>query len=109
VSGVQGPVPEFEYAIEPLPPGRVGFRRWRFELWRGSWLLASGWRTSPRDAERALCTAASRSAHDELGVRALRPKAARALGRFMAGAVVQVDCGVTTCVLVPRGDAAVAA
>ena len=101
--------PEFEYAVEVLPPGRVGFRRWRWELWRGGWLLASGWRTTPRDAERALFTAASRSAHDRLGVRALRPESARALGRFVAGAAVAVDCGSFTCRLVPRGADALAA
>jgi hypothetical protein len=87
----------------------VSFRRWRWELWRGGWLLASGWRTTPHAAERALCAAASRSAHDALGVRVLRPHSARALDRFLGGAVVRVDCGAVTCVLEPRGGEALAA
>src|SRR5918997_7130488 len=77
--------PAFEYALHPLPPGRVGFRRWRWELWEGALLLASGWRVTPRDAERALRTAASRRAHERIGVRALRPQAARELDSFATG------------------------
>ncbi|MEA2444231.1 MAG: hypothetical protein QOJ12_1523, partial [Thermoleophilales bacterium] len=46
--------PSFEYSLSELPPGRVGFRRWRWELWHGAVLLASGWRLSARDARRAL-------------------------------------------------------
>jgi hypothetical protein len=99
---VTGDTPAFEYALEALPPGRVGFRRWRWELWRGAALLACGWRTSPDGAERALRTAASRRAHELLGVRALRPDRARALGVFRPGAVVHVECGAITCVLAPR-------
>jgi hypothetical protein len=92
----------FDYALHPLPPGRVGFRRWRWELWHGATLLATGWRTSPRDAERALWTAASRRVHELLGLRALRPERARALDPFRPGAVVRLDCGAGTCVLAPR-------
>ena len=106
---MQGHTPEFEYAVEVLPPGRVGFRRWRWELWQSGSLLASGWRTAPRDVERALCTAASRCAHEWLGVRALRPDRAHALDRFVAGAALRVDCGALTCVLTPRAQAAAAA
>jgi hypothetical protein len=96
--------PAFEYALHPLPPGRVGFRRWRWELWEGALLLASGWRVTPRDAERALRTAASRRAHERIGVRALRPDAARELDRFVWGGSVRLDCGAVGCVLVPRGE-----
>ena len=46
--------PQFQYAIGLLPRGRFTFRRWRWELWHGAVLRASGWRLSPRDAERAL-------------------------------------------------------
>jgi hypothetical protein len=103
VGGVQdGPV--FDYALHALPPGRVGFRRWRWELWEGALLLASGWRVTPHDAERALRTAASRRAHERIGVRALRPDQARAVGRFVPGRTMRVDCGAVACVLVPRGD-----
>ena len=101
---MEHPDQAFQYLIEPLPRGRVGFRRWRYELWRGATLLDSGWRLSPRDAERALCTAASRRTHERAGVRALRPDRAHALDRFIAGAVVRVHCGIATCVLAPRAD-----
>ena len=109
VASVQTASTEFEYAVEELPRGRFGFRRWRWELWRGSWLIASGWRTSPRAAERAICAAASRSAHESLGVRVLRPEAARPLTPFVAGGTVKLDCGALTCVLLPRSEAAAAA
>jgi hypothetical protein len=94
--------PAFEYALAELPPGRVGFRRWRFELWQGAALLATGWRLSPADARRALRTAASRRSHELLGVRPLRPERTRELDAFNAGASVRVDCGAVTCVLSPR-------
>ena len=96
--------PSFEYALHHLPPGRVGFRRWRWELWEGALLLASGWRLSPGDAERALRIAASRRAHERIGLSVLRPDRARALDRFIPGRPVRVDCGAVACVLVPRGD-----
>ena len=99
---VQDASPAFEYALAELPPGRVGFRRWRWELWHGAALLASGWRLSPGDARRALRAAASRRVHELLGLTVLRPERARALDAFRDGAVVRVDCGVVTCVLEPR-------
>lgn len=92
----------FEYALEALAPGRVGFHRWRWELWRGASLLACGWRVTPGDAERALSSAASRSAHERLGVRVLRPDQARTQGRFAGGATVRVESGAVECLLVPR-------
>lgn len=109
MGGVTAGMQAFEYELAALPPGRVGFRRWRWELWQGAALLASGWRISPRDAERALRSAASHRVHDLLGVRALRPERARALDRFMPGRTVRVDCGAATCVLIPRGVEAAAA
>ena len=93
----------FEYDLRPLPLGRFTFRRWRWELWHGAVLRASGWRTSPGHAERALRTAASYWAHQAAGVTALRPELARAHGRFGAGAV-QVECGAVRCLLLPRGE-----
>jgi hypothetical protein len=103
---VQASSPSFEYALLELPPGRVGFRRWRWELWHGAALMASGWRLSSRDAKRALRAAASRRAHELLGLTVLRPDRAQALDAFAPGAVVRVDCGVTTCVLAPRREVA---
>jgi hypothetical protein len=94
--------PEFEYDLRELPPGRVPFRRWRYELWHGALLLRSGWRITPRDAERALRTAASRRSHDLIGVKPLRPENNRALAPFKPGATVTLDCGPVRCVLMPR-------
>jgi hypothetical protein len=92
----------FEYDLRPLPLGRFTFRRWRWALWHGAVLRASGWRTSPAHAERALRTAASYWAHEAVGLTALRPETAEAHGRF--GSVVHVDCGAVACVLLPRGE-----
>ena len=97
----------FEYDLRELPLGRFTFRRWRWELWHGPVLRASGWRTSPAHAERALRTAASYWAHQAAGLHALRPDQARAHGRF--GQVVHVDCGAVACVLHPRREEALEA
>jgi hypothetical protein len=103
VSVTENAAASFEYDLRELPPGRVPFRRWRFELWHRGLLLRTGWRISPHDAERALRTAASRRAHDVIGVKPLRPENTRAPGRFKPGATITLDCGAVTCVLVPRG------
>jgi hypothetical protein len=104
LEAVEEALPQFEYLVEPLPPGRVGFRRWRWQLWQGAVLLASGWRLNPSDAERALFKAAARRAHELLGVHALRPDLARPLDRFFPGASVRVACGDAICVVAPRGE-----
>jgi hypothetical protein len=44
----------FSYVVHELPRDRLPFRRWRFELWHGARLEAAGWRTTERDAVRAL-------------------------------------------------------
>lgn len=95
---------EFAYAVEPLAPGRMPFHRWRWELWHGTWLLGAGWCTAPAAAERALLRAASRRVHELLGVHPLRPGRARALEALRPGRTARVDCGVATCVLVPRAE-----
>ena len=95
--------PTLLYALHLMPPGRLPFRRWRWELWSGATLLASGWRTSERQAERALRTAAARVAHAKLGLHPLRPEqAAAATGSFLAGLPTRVECGGVSCVLLPR-------
>ena len=94
--------PTLHYALELLPPGRFPFRRWRWELWSGAVLLASGWRTSERQAERALRTTAARVAHAPLGLHPLRPEEAAATGSFSAGRPTRVVCGAVSCLLVPR-------
>src|SRR3954447_7995806 len=95
--------PAFQYEMRLLPRGRFTFRRWRWELWHGAVLRASGWRTSPREAERALRAAAAHRAHDAAGVQPARPERARALDRFALGATVRIDTGAVGCVLTPRG------
>jgi hypothetical protein len=98
------PEPELYYVLDVLPPGRMPFCRWRWELWHGPRLLATGWRTSERHAESALRTAASRFAHRVLGLHPLRPEAATVAGGLRAGTRVRVDCGAVSCWLVPRAD-----
>lgn len=93
---------EFSYAVETLPPGRLPFHRWRWELWQGAWLLAAGWSTAPAAAERALLRAASRRLHELRGVRALRPEAARLLDALRPTRASRVETGVGACLLVPR-------
>jgi hypothetical protein len=99
---VHDAAPEFQYEMRLLPRGRFTFRRWRYELWHGAVLRASGWRMSPRDAERALRTAAAYWTHESLGL-AGRPERARALDRFVLGGTVRIECGGVGCVLTPRG------
>jgi hypothetical protein len=99
-SSVDGP--KFAYALHPLPANRVGLRRWRWELWQGAALVAAGWRLSQEHAQRALCTAASRRGHAQLGLHALRPERAAAAAGLGLGAPVRLDCGAFECLLVPR-------
>src|SRR4051812_49570542 len=75
----------FSYVLHELPRDRLPFRRWRFELWHGARLEAAGWRTTERDALRALHKHGSRVAHGMFGLRppaegprggGLRPRAA---------------------------------
>jgi hypothetical protein len=90
----------FSYVLHEMPRDRLPFRRWRFELWHGARLEAAGWRTSERDALRALRKHASRVAHAMFGLRppgdvpggpALRP-----------GAAVRMTHGGIAFALVPR-------
>ena len=99
---VEHAAPEFQYDLRLMPRGRFTFRRWRWELWHGAVLRASGWRMSPRDAERALRNAAAYWTRELLGPAAPRSGPARALDRFVLGATVRIDCGGVGCVLVPR-------
>ena len=96
--------PEYGYAMHELPPGRYGFRRWRWELWEGATLLAAGWRLTREHAERALRVNASARCHARLGLRPLRPEQATAVGRFLSPAPVRVESGAVVCLLVPRGQ-----
>ena len=93
---------QFAYALHELPPGRWGFRRWRWELWHGAALVAAGWRMSRPHAERAL-----RAHAREFGLRlfGLRPSPAGPgadEAPIPPGASVRVDLGPTVALLVPR-------
>ena len=96
--------PAFSYDVTQLPPGRVGFHRWRWELWHGAMLVGAGWVTAPGQVERALRRAASRRMHQLHGVTPLRPEAARFLGTLRPGAPARLQTGVGVCLLVPRVD-----
>ena len=100
---------ELHYALHLLPAGRFPFRRWRFELWHGSQLLATGWRNSEHHAERALRERAAGVAHRVHGLHLLRADAAEASGPLRHGVVARVTCGAVSCRLVPLTLAAEAA
>lgn len=97
--------PELHYELHELPPARFPFRRWRYELWHGATLLATGWRTSERHAERALSTAAARFLHRAAGLHPLRPESAQVTGALRAGTTAWLEYGALRCVLVPRTQA----
>ena len=63
ISGLQ-----FDYALYALPPGRLPFRRWRWELWHGANLVAAGWRLARPDAGRALRVHAAEFGHRLFGL-----------------------------------------
>ena len=90
----------FSYVLHELPPGRLPFRRWRFELWHGARLEAAGWRMSERDAVRALRTHGSRVGHRMFGLRP--PAHDRPQPAFRPGTAVRVQDGAVTFSLVPR-------
>lgn len=90
----------FGYALHELPPGRLPFRRWRWELWHGLRLEAAGWRLSERDAARALRVHASRVGHRLFGLRAPDDDGAGA-PPLRPGAAVRVRHGAIAFSLVP--------
>ncbi|MBX5441494.1 MAG: hypothetical protein IRZ32_08195 [Solirubrobacteraceae bacterium] len=91
----------FSYRLYELPPGRLPFRRWRWELWHGSTLEAAGWRLTERDAARALRLHASRVGHRLFG---LRPPADDGAGPDVRpGAAVRVRHGAVAFTLLPAG------
>jgi hypothetical protein len=93
---------EFAYSLYALPPGRLPFRRWRWELWHGSNLVAAGWRLARPDAGRALRLRAAEFGYRLFGL----PMAARAdaipRADLRPGTTERVAIGPITCVLVPR-------
>jgi hypothetical protein len=94
---------EFAYALYALPPGRMPFRRWRWELWHGSNLVAAGWRLARPDAGRALRVRAAEFGHRLFGLPGPAPEHhAAARGDLRPGVTERVAIGPVTCLLVPR-------
>jgi hypothetical protein len=94
---------EFRYALYDLPPGRLPFRRFKWELWHGATLVASGWRVTRRDAGRALRAHAVRYGHGLFGLDGPPAEALAQLARDLEpGRSVRVDAGAISLRLVPR-------
>lgn len=92
----------FSYALHPLPPGRLPLRRWRWELWHGSTMVAAGWRLSRPQAGRALRVHAAAFGHRLFGLPEPSVEAYAAAGDIRPGASEQLAIGPITCLLVPR-------
>jgi hypothetical protein len=80
----------------------VPFRRWRWELWHGPRLVASGWRLARPEAGRALRVHAAEFGHRLFGlpVPARDPQAGR--GDLRPGSSERLAIGPITALLVPR-------
>ena len=89
--------PELHYRLHLLPVGRFPFRRWRYELWHGPMLLATGWRTTEAHAERALRERAAHFVHRRMGLHVLRPETATVSASLRAGARARLECGALSC------------
>src|SRR5258705_12995920 len=89
--GVEGI--RFGYQLHPLPLGRFGFRRWRYELWHGNHLHAAGWCTTRRAAERALRRHATRVGHAMFGLTPSPDAIAAGEGEIPLGASPPVGAG----------------
>ena len=92
---------EFAYSLYPLPPGRLPFRRWKWELWHGPRLVASGWRLSRPDAGRALRLHAADFGHRLFGLTAPPRDEPAARGDLAPGSTERVAIGAVTAWLVP--------
>jgi hypothetical protein len=93
---------QFAYALHPLPPGRLPFRRWRWELWHGATMVAAGWRISRPQAARALREHASDFGHRLFGLPAPTRDTRAGAADIRPGAAERLAIGPITCVLVPR-------
>jgi hypothetical protein len=92
---------QFAYALHPLPPGRLPFARWRWELWHGATMIAAGWRLSRPQAARALRLRAAEFGHRLFGLTAPREGAAGG-GDLRPGTAERLAIGPIHCMLVPR-------
>jgi hypothetical protein len=93
---------ELAYNLYPLPPGRMPFRRWRWELWHGAQLVAAGWRLGRADASRALRLYASDHAHRLFGLQAPPRDPRMARGDLTPGTTERLAIGSITALLVPQ-------
>jgi hypothetical protein len=92
----------FSYALHPFPPGRMPFRRWRWELWHGATMIAAGWRLSRPQAARALRQRAAEFGHRLFGLPAPAGEPGGAAGDLQPGSAERLAIGPITCMLVPR-------
>lgn len=92
----------FRYALHELPPGRLPFVRWRFELWHGERLEVAGWRMSHRDATLALRRHGSRVGHRLFGLRAPEAHDDADVAPLRPGATVRVHHGAVAFALAPK-------
>ena len=93
---------QFAYALYPLPPGRLPFGRWRWELWHGATLVAAGWRLSRPQAGRALRLHAAAFGHRLFGLPAPARDEGAAAGDLRPGTTERLVIGHIACALVPR-------
>jgi len=93
---------EFAYSLYLLPPGRFPFKRWRWELWHGSQLVAAGWRLGRADAGRALRLHAADYAHRLFGLPTPLRNDRLARGDLRPGTTERLAIGPITALLVPR-------
>jgi hypothetical protein len=93
---------QFSYALHALPPGRLPFRRWRWELWHGTTLVAAGWRLSRPQAGRALRHSAADFGHRLFGLPAPPRENGASAGDLEPGTAERISLGSITCLLVPR-------
>jgi hypothetical protein len=93
---------QFSYALHQLPPGRLPFARWRWELWHGATLIAAGWRLSRPQAGRALRVHAAEFGHRLFGLPAPPRVPGAAAADLRPGSAERVVAGAITCQLVPR-------
>lgn len=97
---------QLDYVLMPLPPGRVAFRRWRWELWHGPRLLAAGWRLNLAQAQRALRLRALRYAHRVHGLHPLRLESAIDPETAWPGGPIDLRWGELQVLLRPRDQLA---
>jgi hypothetical protein len=93
---------QFAYALYALPPGRLPFGRWRWELWHGATMVAAGWRLSRPQAGRALRLHAAEFGHRLFGLPVPAREPQTGADDLRPGAAERLAIGSITCLLVPR-------